>query len=280
MQSDIGTYVSGTAGTTGREPFEDTTGGTNTIPSGTHEHAPRGGYEGGLGAAGVVGEGHHHHHHHHHAGGGENLGSTGQVYGQNAGDQYNAGGIDARNVGTVGSNEPFVNRPSENPTNEFGTGRNETDRVGHLDQNLSQYERTGEHGPSTTGAAGTDRFDTDRIGRHGTGGIATGEPGASAQQQTDSQAKAASILTTSDTEFANRKPGSNIGSKFDAYRDDNAAFQNNTSGPDGRTALTGREGTTEKNPVAQAKSHETGADTTTTHEGEKPGLIQKIKDML
>ncbi len=61
-------------------------------------------------------------------------------------------------------------------------------------------------------------------------------------------------------------------------------LQGNTSGPNGHTALTGREGTIEKNPVARAKSRETGepltSDKTTEHGHEKKGLMDKVKDAL
>ena len=46
-----------------------------------------------------------------------------------------------------------------------------------------------------------------------------------------------------------------------AYSDTHGAFQSNTSGPGGNTALTGREGTAAKNPVAQAAGR-TGTDPT------------------
>lgn len=45
----------------------------------------------------------------------------------------------------------------------FNGAGNHQDRVGALDQDLHKYESTaGNTGPSTSGAAGTDRFDTDK----------------------------------------------------------------------------------------------------------------------
>lgn len=50
---------------------------------------------------------------------------------------------------------------------------NHTDRVGNRNENAHLYERTGADGPATTGAAGTDRFDTDKS-RLGSSGVGVG----------------------------------------------------------------------------------------------------------
>lgn len=47
-------------------------------------------------------------------------------------------------------------------SNQGDSSRYGNDRVGALGQNSAAYERTGAEGPATHGAAGTDRFDTDR----------------------------------------------------------------------------------------------------------------------
>lgn len=69
-----------------------------------------------------------------------------------------------------------------------------------------------------------------------------------------------------------------------AYADSDGPVEGNTSGPKGHTALTGREGNLNENPVAQAKSRETGStatgSSTTAHEGEHKGLMDKVKDVF
>jgi hypothetical protein len=44
----------------------------------------------------------------------------------------------------------------------YGSRGEGVDRTGPLDQGADRYERTGPGGPTTGGAAGTDRFDVDR----------------------------------------------------------------------------------------------------------------------
>ena len=70
-----------------------------------------------------------------------------------------------------------------------------------------------------------------------------------------------------------------------AYADSDGPVEGNTSGPKGHTALTGREGNLDENPVAQAKScgdNSTSVATATgTHghaESEHKGLMDKVKD--
>ncbi|WVQ67905.1 uncharacterized protein L199_006110 [Kwoniella botswanensis] len=190
-----------------------------------------------------------------------------------------------------------------------------TDRVGNVGQDSALYERTGAGGPVTSGAAGTDRFDSDR--HHGsgvtgsdvpTGSEGTGEHGAGNLSRTSG---AGGVLGTSDKDFVGRDRKAGAGGVLGAYADDNGPFKGNTSGPGGNTALTGREGTnpSEDNPVARAKSagQEIGSkpEGTSSHpgvahgvtnqlegkegqegtsvsqeHGEKKGLLQMIKDAI
>lgn len=89
-------------------------------------------------------------------------------------------------------------------------------------------------------------------------------------------------LATSDHDFTENR--SRVGGASGAYADSHGHFKGNTSGPNGHTALTGREGTVEKNPVASAKSRETGeplaAEKSAEHGHEKKGLMDKVKDAL
>jgi hypothetical protein len=107
-------------------------------------------------------------------------------------------------------------------------------------------------------------------------------------------------LGTSDKDFAGRD---RLGEG--AYADTHGAFSSNTTGPKGNTALTGREGNVEKNPVAQAQSTDPGvgarsagapvgagagtrgdtqsqshAATAGEKEGEHKGLMDKVKDVF
>ena len=98
-------------------------------------------------------------------------------------------------------------------------------------------------------------------------------------------------LGTSDKDFTSNT--SRLGGTSGAYADTHGRFQGNKSGPGGNTALTGREGTFENNPVAQAKSA-AGEDVGTTTSGtgtgagaaqnaeggEQKSLMQKVKDAL
>jgi len=109
------------------------------------------------------------------------------------------------------------------------------------------YERTTDQGPVTTGAAGTDRFDTQ----------ATGQSYPDIQESTTrAEGKSSGagsglmgIIGTSDKDFTGRD---RLGGASGAYADTEGRFANNTTGPGGNSALTGREGTIENNPVAQA----------------------------
>lgn len=104
-------------------------------------------------------------------------------------------------------------------------------------------------------------------------------------------------LGTSDKDFLSNRDRIATGG---AYNDDNAHFKSNTSGPGGNSALTGREGTLENNPVAQAQSRGENAGATAggaglshggqgvgVHEGvdehgntQKKGILEKVKEAL
>ena len=49
----------------------------------------------------------------------------------------------------------------------YGSRGSGIDRTGNLDQDAHKYESTGAGGPTTGGAANTDKFDTDRSGATG-----------------------------------------------------------------------------------------------------------------
>jgi hypothetical protein len=49
----------------------------------------------------------------------------------------------------------------------YGSRGSGFDKTGHLDQDAHKYESTGAGGPTTGGAANTDKFDTDRSGATG-----------------------------------------------------------------------------------------------------------------
>jgi len=80
-------------------------------------------------------------------------------------------------------------------------------------------------------------------------------------------------LGTKDSEFTANPSRTGKG----AYTDDDARYKTNTDGPSGHSALTGREGTTEHNPVAQTKGNEHG---TGANEHEKKGLVEKVKEVF
>ena len=91
----------------------------------------------GTGASEAVGGEHHGHHGHHH-GHQHTADVPGPGSTKPSGEGY--GGIGASDVGS------------------------HVDRVGPQGQGQAAYERTGAQGPATTGAAGTDRFDTGSTG--------------------------------------------------------------------------------------------------------------------
>lgn len=84
-------------------------------------------------------------------------------------------------------------------------------------------------------------------------------------------------LGTSDKDFTSNPDRRGKG----AYHDSDGLFKTNTDGPSGHTALTGREGDLEKNPVAQSQSRQEGQGQHNAHaNGEKPGLVEKIKHAI
>ncbi|RXK36811.1 hypothetical protein M231_05895 [Tremella mesenterica] len=262
------TFFSGQPGTTGREPFEDSTAtgpGDQFVQGGNQHH------------------GHHHHHHHHQegaiGGGLGAAGTTGFEGGQRGQDQYGAvgagqtgfenrqtgqdqfgtpqgnyaggqGNQDAFDTGRTGATQAGVPGAGIGGYGPAKTGGEHADRVGNLNQGAALSDRTTNQGPQTTGAAGTDRFDSDKVWGAG----AAGEERGAGWEGGESKAQLKSgglqgVFATSDKDFVNRE---RLGEG--AYHDDNARFKGNLDGPHGHSALTGREGTYERNPVAQAKS--------------------------
>ncbi|WVF71699.1 hypothetical protein IAT40_006507 [Kwoniella sp. CBS 6097] len=254
------------------------------------------------------------HGHHSH----DNQGHIGGVGSRTAG----AGGVGAAAGGAedyVRSHGGAKDAPAIDDYNRGNTGsgitgsRDAGDRTGNLNQGGALYERTTDQGPATSGAAGTDRFDSDRhhssrdtTGTSGPGfadtAARTGVSGHTGQSETDRAVQASgankdggglSGLTTTDDEFTGKSRSHKAGA-LGAYADTEGPFQGNTSGPGGNTALTGREGNPENNPVARAQSsgqtvgdapHGTstrpGVDETAHHDTathEKKGIIEKIKE--
>jgi len=265
------TYNSGGLNTTGREPFE-TPYGDNTQPgtgagtgigtgSGvdqptTGRYGQVGDTQGNIGVTGGEHHGHSHHQHHHERQEHSHHHQGQGVGGAPIGDSYGA-----------------------NPTTQSGY----SDRIGGLDQNIGNYERTGAGGPATSGAAGTDRFD-DRSGVTGDSygsrssyptdhDNLTGErkdgavSGAAAVQPGPGQ----SAIGTNDKEFYDPTRGTAGG----AWSDSNATA---------KTALTGREGSANATNVGRDSTN-TGAnaaDNTYDGEADKPktGFISKLKEIL
>lgn len=294
--------VSGEPGSTGREVFEDSTatgpaaqfrseegqhhgtagdavgvGSTARVGESNEKYSAglgNAGQTGGLtGAAQAIGQEHSHHSHHSH-----------HHERQEHSHHHGASGI------TPGSTSAIGDSYGSNPTGN--TGRDH-DRVGDLAQNSAQYDRTGVDGPTTGGAAGTDRFDTDKgVDRTGATGNSFGARDDYPVHDTTERAEGKSkgglsgVLATSDKDFTGRDRTGPVGG---AYSDTQGNFQGNTSGPGGNSALTGREGNVENNPVAQAKSATDGthSSTTGTHTGtgavdehgepHKAGLMEKVK---
>ena len=85
-----------------------------------------------------------------------------------------------------------------------------------------------------------------------------------------------SQLGTSDKDFTANPDRRGKG----AYHDSDGLFKTNTDGPSGHSALTGREGDLEKNPVAQVKSRQEGQHAHAHDDKEKPGLVEKIKHAI
>ncbi|WWC70426.1 uncharacterized protein I206_104377 [Kwoniella pini CBS 10737] len=258
----------------------------------------------GIATAGYEADKHSGHHHHHHSGQGHDsthTGLTGTTGVGSRGDNvdYPSTGSGLGSGGTAGGAGITA---GTHAGHHHGAG----DRTGNLGQDSALYERTGPGGPVTGGAAGTDRFDSDRHHTRGsdiagttpasntTDDSGTGEHGRENLSRTSG---AGGILGTSDKDFVGRDRKAGTGA-LGAYADESGPFKGNTSGPGGNTALTGREGTNPSadNPVARAKSagQEVGSapEGTSTHPGvaqdisaehetgEKKSLFQKIKDAI
>lgn len=282
IENKIQSFVSGEPGSTGREVFEDSTatgppehlrenngrahgtaGGAVGVGSEAREFLQ--GQSGHQGLEGHRHEGHHHEGHHH-----ENHGQQGLsgVLGQGHSD--NRTGITPSHQSNIG--DSYGSNPIGN------TGRDHD-----LKERAALSGRTGNDGPISGGAAGTDRFDTDRgVDRTGATGNSFGARDDYPVHDTDERAHnkssggIAGVLATSDKDFTGRD---RTGGPGGAY----ANIEGNNAGPGGNTALTGREGNRENNPVAQAEHTGVGHSGTAPHgsqtvgENEKPGLLEKVK---
>jgi len=287
-------FVSGEPGSTGREVFEDSTAsgpaaqflenegrahGTAGGAVGVGSEARAGGYDGNFGdnnnrtggltgssgltgGSGLTGS-HGHHEGHHHEGHSHGLGGLG---GNNSGIQ-------------PGGNSQIGDSYGANPQGATGA----FDRVGDRNQEGALYERTGTSGPITGGAAGTDRFDSDR--QHDRSGVTGNSFGARDDYPVHDTTERAEgkpsgiksgiqgVLGTSDKDFTGRERTGGAGGAY-------ANIDNNTHHASGHTALTGREGNTDNNPVTNV-GHNTGAGhhdgVNATEDGHKPTLIEKAK---
>ncbi|KAI9639862.1 uncharacterized protein MKK02DRAFT_29828 [Dioszegia hungarica] len=220
---------------------------------------------------------------------------TGIAYGagKHGTDHYGPGhtGADNREIGIAGSGI----------SGHKGEGRDHGDRVGALGQESRKYEGDLHSGPRTGGAAGTDRFDSDRTGV--AGGVGSGlnrQHDDGVHHDTSQRAPGQSsggiggVLGTSDKDFTGRERQGK-----GAYADTDGKFELNKTGPAGNTALTGREGNLDNNPVREAgahnahatdsssHSHTTGSNATAhdaavagEHTGEKKGFLAKVKDAI
>ncbi len=143
--------VGGTAGASGRQ----TEGGDPHADTGAHLPGSTG-TGGGVpppAPAGEVHHGHHHHHHHHQEATGTGIGASETVSVSSLlllFEFQSLRPLQSAIRDTYGDNAPG------------GAGGGVTDRVGSLNQGGAMYERTTDQGPITGGAAGTDRFDTDK----------------------------------------------------------------------------------------------------------------------
>jgi len=220
---------------------------------------------------------------------------TGIAYGagKHGTDHYGPGhtGADNREIGIAGSGI----------SGHKGESRDHGDRVGALGQESRKYEGDLHSGPRTSGAAGTDRFDSDRTGV--AGGVGSGlnrqhddgvHHDTSQRAPGQSSGGVGGILGTSDKDFTGRERQGK-----GAYADTDGKFELNKTGPAGNTALTGREGNLDNNPVREAgahnahatdsssHSHTTGSNATAhdaavagEHTGEKKGFLAKVKDAI
>lgn len=261
-------YPSGEPGTTGREPFEE----GRTSETGKYDGLS--GQEGMGGAGGLNLDGH----------GGTIARDTGVRDGEVVGlggpkdSDFSSSGAGLTSGSGLGKgaseNQNFgAEHSSVAHGDSYGSRGSGFDKTGNLDQEAHKYESTGAGGPTSSGAANTDKFDTDRSGATGDSyGATDSYPNLEETKSRKGTGGIGGILGTTDKEFTANPSRTGKG----AYNDDDAHFKDNTDGPSGQTALTGREGTTEHNPVAQAKSNQHG----TGHEGEKKGLMEKVKEVF
>nr|ODN82524.1 hypothetical protein L203_05332 [Cryptococcus depauperatus CBS 7841] len=190
----------------------------------------------GLGSAGYNQSGTHH------------GGATVADYSKNHGGTY---GSQGENYGS-GNSAFDTNRA-------VGGNTHPTDKIGHLGENAALYERSTDRGPLTGGAPGTERFDTDKhrttqsntgLTGHGTGKTHNYDgtlPHSGSEDPAKQQSGGvAGIFTTSGQDFTSNTNRLGKG----AYEDDQGVFKSNQSGPEGRSALTGREGNNAINPVS------------------------------
>lgn len=274
-------YPSGEPGTTGREPFEE----GRTSEPGLYDGLS--GQEGAGGAGGLATDAH----------GGTIARDTGVRDGEVVGlGGPKDSGLSSSDRDTVGSgpgaglgagaagaglgagsaqNQNFgAEHSSAVHGDSYGSRGTGFDKTGNLDQEAHMYESTGAGGPTTGGAANTDKFDTDRSGATGNSyGATDSYPDLQHTESRKGTGGIGGILGTKDSEFTANPSRTGKG----AYTDDDARYKTNTDGPSGHSALTGREGTTEHNPVAQTKGNEHG---TGANEHEKKGLVEKVKEVF
>jgi len=300
-------FISGEPGTTGREPFEDSSASGPGQRFASGEGAPGTGLGQEHGLAGTH-HNHHHQHQHEHQHGAVDALTAGSGHAHNAGapsagygdkiDQSLAGHGTQYGAGKHGTTGVPVGTGAGSGVGEgLGGGmtgahghRDTNDRVGHVGQESAKYEGDLHSGPRTGGAAGTDRFDSDRTGV--AGGVGSGldrQYDDGVEQDTSQRAPGqksgglSGLLATSDKDFTGRERQGK-----GAYADTDGPYEKNETGPAGNSALTGREGNLENNPVAQAKSRDpSSASATNEHphgehgkEGEHKGFMQKVKDAI
>lgn len=99
----------------------------------------------------------------------QNIGGSGTGAGLGAGSAQNQNfGAEHSSVSLL-ANAPLVMHADiqTNHGDSYGSRGTGFDKTGHLDQHAHKYESTGPGGPTTGGAANTDKFDTDRSGATG-----------------------------------------------------------------------------------------------------------------
>jgi hypothetical protein len=271
----------GQTGQTGASRIAEDTAGTGS----TGINKERTGH--GAGAAGAAGAGAAaagaagHHHGDSHNNNNNNLNETDS--------STTGGGIDPNVKGSDGFFKEIdpkhpMNHHDDKDFHPHGSsgagGHSHNDRVGSQNQEGHKYESTGASGPTTSGAAGTDRFDSSRD-QSSHSGTQEGFRDVSQRGSDRSTGGTGGVgaLGTTDKDFTGRDRIADRG----AYNDSDGHFKHNTDGPGGNNALTGREGDVSKNPVAQsdnagpASGEQVG---NTAHPEHHKGLVEKVKDAL